>query len=347
MFLGFTPGALAETSALLCLLAFIFLTIRKTIDWRIPTIYVGSVFVLTYIIGAINGYAGTLNYALFGVLNGGLMFGAVFMATEPVTSPRNPNGVILYSFGLGALTVLFRFASSMPEGVATSILIMNMFTAALERFSAKLRVEPNKRKVVVSYALIGLLFAGIGTLAVVKNMPKHIEFVETEQDFSTFNFKYKFLIGGEEVVVEADKDGNLLSDVDEGVRAEIEALVSENQPEEFIASKEGNSITVQTKAYETNPPLLTKVTYDPETLEITAFEADTSSETYESPYNEKWNKEGNDVHPDEALPNQILENQDDLDKVEAVTGATITSNSLIRAARIALDYLAYLGGKNE
>ena len=347
MFLGFTPGALAETSALLCLLAFIFLTIRKTIDWRIPTIYVGRVFVLTYIIGAINGYAGTLNYALFGVLNGGLMFGAVFMATEPVTSPRNPNGVILYSFGLGALTVLFRFASSMPEGVATSILIMNMFTAALERFSAKLRVEPNKRKVVVSYALIGLLFAGIGTLAVVKNMPKHIEFVETEQDFSTFNFKYKFLIGGEEVVVEADKDGNLLSDVDEGVRAEIEALVSENQPEEFIASKEGNSITVQTKAYGTNPPLLTKVTYDPETLEITAFEADTSSETYESPYNEKWNKEGNDVHPDEALPNQILENQDDLDKVEAVTGATITSNSLIRAARIALDYLAYLGGKNE
>jgi len=347
MFLGFTPGALAETSALLCLLAFIFLTIRKTIDWRIPTIYVGSVFVLTYIIGAINGYAGTLNYALFGVLNGGLMFGAVFMATEPVTSPRNPNGVILYSFGLGALTVLFRFASSMPEGVATSILIMNMFTAALERFSAKLRVEPNKRKVVVSYALIGLLFAGIGTLAVVKNIPPEIEFVETEQDFSTFNFKYKFLIGGEEVVVEADKDGNLLSDVDEGVRAEIEALVSENQPEEFIASKEGNSITVQTKAYGTNPPLLTKVTYDPETLEITAFEADTSSETYESPYNEKWNKEGNDVHPDEALPNQILENQDDLDKVEAVTGATITSNSLIRAARIALDYLAYLGGKNE
>lgn len=343
MFLGFTPGALAETSALLCLLAFIFLTIRKTIDWRIPTIYVGSVFVLTYIIGAINGYAGTLNYALFGVLNGGLMFGAVFMATEPVTSPRNPNGVILYSFGLGALTVLFRFASSMPEGVATSILIMNMFTAALERFSAKLRVEPNKRKVVVSYALIGLLFAGIGTLAVVKNIPPEIEFVETEQDFSTFNFKYKFLIGGEEVVVEADKDGNLLSDVDEGVRAEIEALVSENQPEEFIASKEGNSITVQTKAYGTNPPLLTKVTYDPETLEITAFEADTSSETYESPYNKEWN----DVHPDEALPNQILKNQDDLDKVEAVTGATVTSNSLIRAARIALDYLAYLGGKNE
>ena len=523
MFLGFTPGALAETSALLCLLAFIFLTIRKTIDWRIPTIYVGSVFVLTYIIGAINGYAGTLNYALFGVLNGGLMFGAVFMATEPVTSPRNPNGVILYSFGLGALTVLFRFASSMPEGVATSILIMNMFTAALERFSAKLRVEPNKRKVVVSYALIGLLFAGIGTLAVVKNMPKHveapeIEFVETEQDFSTFNFKYKFLIGEEEVVVEtdksykilninnpdyrtdeyktafselisknkykiyvdeafetavelrltvitrgfsanltveitfnndfemtafetdtrgesyenyegwngvhpdeatppliienqddlskvdvktgatvtnealvnaaryafkyieylqnitelklvgnyqnydnlnfvyvlrdadgkylveADKDGNLLSDVDEGVRAEIEALVSNNKPEEFIASKEGNSITVRTKAYGANPPLLTNVTYDPETLEITAFEADTSSETYGSPDNEeKWNG----VHPDEALPNQILENQDDLDKVEAVTGATVTSNSLIRAARIALDYLAYLGGKNE
>ena len=99
---------------------------------------------------------------------------------------------------------------------------------------------------------------------------------------------------------------------------------------------------MQTKAYRANPPLLTKVTYDPETLEITAFEADTSSETYGSPDNE-WNG----IHPDEALPNQILKNQDDLDKVEAVTGATVTSNSLIRAARIALDYLAYLGGKNE
>src|SRR5690554_2527459 len=62
MFLGFTPGAVAETSALLCLVALIYLLVRKVINWRIPVIYIGTVFVLTYIIGAFNGYAGTLDY---------------------------------------------------------------------------------------------------------------------------------------------------------------------------------------------------------------------------------------------------------------------------------------------
>src|SRR5690606_40673417 len=110
MFLGFTPGALAETSAALCLVALIYLLVRKVINWRIPVIYIGTVFVLTYIIGAFNGYAGTLDYALFGIFNGALMFGAVFMATEPVTSPRNPNGKVLYALALGVITVVFRFA---------------------------------------------------------------------------------------------------------------------------------------------------------------------------------------------------------------------------------------------
>ena len=121
-FIGTIPGSLAETSALLCILAAGFLIWKKVINWRIPVIYVGTVFALTYIIGAFNGHAAHLWYPTFGILSGGLMFGAVFMATEPVTSPRTPNGKVLYALSLGALTILFRYKSNFPEGVATSIL---------------------------------------------------------------------------------------------------------------------------------------------------------------------------------------------------------------------------------
>lgn len=468
MFLGMKPGSLAETSVLLCLISLVYLIVRKTINWRIPVIYLGTVFVLTYIIGAFNGYAGTLNYALFGLLNGGLVFGAVFMATEPVTSPRTPNGKIIYAFGLGVLTILFRFASSMPEGVATSILIMNMFTALIERVSAKLRVEPNKIKVALNYVVIGLLFSGISVFAVAKNVPTEVEKpaidVEVsayEQDFDTLNFKYTLNIDGEEVIVEtdqsykilnisnpefktkeykeaiseaiskkkmtlyilehletddeiilyvntkgnmtatitfnndfemtsysvdpsgdaarlaldyveylenlttiklvnsyqnlenfnfiylfrnadgkfkveADQDGNLLTTVNEDIKAEVEEAVSENLLEEYIvgAGTEANSIVVKTKGYGNN--LESTITYDPDTLKITGFKTNTESETYQT-----------SEELDQVMPNRIVTGQDDLDNVDTVTGATVTSKSLIRAAKLALEYLAYLGGNNE
>jgi len=350
MFLGLTPGSLAETSALLCLVAFAYLTIRKTINWRVPVIYVGTVFVLTYIIGAVNGYAGTLSYALFGILNGGLMFGAVFMATEPVTSPRNPNGIILYSLGLGVLTVLFRFASSMPEGVATSILIMNMFTALLERFSAKLRVEPKKAKVAISYALIGLLFTGIGAFAVAQNIPKGIEFVSAEQDFATLDFNYTFKVGSKEVLVIVDQNYEIKSIEDSNYNTDryesaFSDLISGNKLPAYVAevseTAEELLLTVKSKGFGSNPELTSTVVFDPETLAITGFETNTRTESYTN--SQGWNQ----IHPDEFMPGQIIANQSDLSKVQTVTGATVTSNSLVEAARQALQYKDYLAGLSE
>ncbi|MDD4808568.1 MAG: RnfABCDGE type electron transport complex subunit D, partial [Bacilli bacterium] len=87
-FLGTIPGAVGETSSLLCLLGFIFLTITRTIKWKISVVYVLTVFVMSSFVGNLNGL-GTW-FSLFHIFSGGLMFGAVFMATDPVTSPTTP-----------------------------------------------------------------------------------------------------------------------------------------------------------------------------------------------------------------------------------------------------------------
>ena len=135
--LGFIPGSLGETSALLCLLGLLYLIITKVINWRIPVIYLATVFMIT---GAI-GYYHQLGlwYPLFHILSGGLMFGAIFMATDPVTSPTTPYGQVIYALLLGLLTVAFRFLTNYPEGVATAILTMNMLVFIIDRIGAKVR----------------------------------------------------------------------------------------------------------------------------------------------------------------------------------------------------------------
>lgn len=156
-FIGFIPGTIGETSALLCLVAFIYLSITKTIKRKIPMIYVGTVFVITWIIGRMNGL--DIWYPLFQVLSGGLLFGAVFMATDPVTSPTTPIGQVLYSISLGILTVVFRYMTPAPEGVLTSILTMNMFVPMLDTFGSYARGKASHYSIV--FIVIVLLGLGI------------------------------------------------------------------------------------------------------------------------------------------------------------------------------------------
>lgn len=160
-FLGMIPGSIAETSSVLCIASFIFLLIRKTINWRIPVVYVATVFVLSFVLGAIKGYGTDLSFSTFSVLSGGLLFGAVFMATEPVTSPRTPNGEIVFALFLGALTVMLRNISDMPEGVASSILFMNLFTPTIDNVFARVRVKDKPMQMVARYAIVGVLVIAI------------------------------------------------------------------------------------------------------------------------------------------------------------------------------------------
>lgn len=132
LFLGNVSGSLGETSAVLLLIGGIYLLIRKYIDWRIPVGILASVLVFDGVLWLAN----SKKYPdpVFMLLAGGLMLGAWFMATDPVTSPVSPVGIWIYSIGIGFFVVLIRLFGGMPEGVMYSILIMNSFVPLLDKY---------------------------------------------------------------------------------------------------------------------------------------------------------------------------------------------------------------------
>ena len=131
LFLGRTGGSLGEVSALLLLLGGIYLLVRRVISARIPLAYLGTVAVLAFLFP--RGGAARLDWMLVQVLSGGLMLGAIFMATDYVTSPVTPKGQIIFGVGCGLLTVFIRYFGGLPEGVSYSILIMNTLVWAIDK----------------------------------------------------------------------------------------------------------------------------------------------------------------------------------------------------------------------
>ncbi len=131
MFMGFLPGCIGEISTFAILLGFAYLLWRNVISWRIPLSFVGTVALLTLIFGK-TGYS-NVEWMLCNIFSGGLMFGAVFMATDYSTSPVTLNGQLVYGAGCGALVVLIRYFGGFPEGVTYAILIMNLCTWAIDK----------------------------------------------------------------------------------------------------------------------------------------------------------------------------------------------------------------------
>lgn len=131
MLVGGYASTIGSTAAILLILCLIFLIYFKDIDWQAPIFYIGTVFVLTTVIGLIRG-AG-MSYGLVHVLAGGVLFGGVFMLTDPVTSPVSIPGRILFAVGAAVLTVIIRLGSNMSDGVLYSILLMNMLTPAIDK----------------------------------------------------------------------------------------------------------------------------------------------------------------------------------------------------------------------
>ena len=127
-------GSLGETCKIALIIGGIYLVIRRCIDWRVPVFYIGTVFVLATILPAPEGAPGWVNDGLYHVLSGGLMIGAIFMATDMVTTPVTRNGRIVFAVGCGLLVTLIRFYGGYPEGVAYSILLMNTATPLIDRW---------------------------------------------------------------------------------------------------------------------------------------------------------------------------------------------------------------------
>ena len=188
-FVGSIPGSIGETFSILILIIGVVLAVRQIIDWRVPVVYLGTIFVLTAVVALITGidsYHGIpafIWYPLLHLLTGGVIFGAVFMLTDPVTSPTSASGRVVFAMGAAIITTLIRLKANLPEGCLYSILLMNMFTPWIEScFDGKqLELVKKSRIVCACLALIGLAisFYAASSIQKVDTIPETAAVVET------------------------------------------------------------------------------------------------------------------------------------------------------------------------
>ena len=143
MFIGSIGGCIGETSAIALLIGFIYLLYRKVITARIPLAYIGTVAVLTFLFPMGND---RITWMAAQVLGGGLMLGAIFMATDYVTSPITKLGQIVYGIGCGVLTIMIRYFGGYNEGVSYAILIMNTCVVLLDRIGRPVKFGAPKKE---------------------------------------------------------------------------------------------------------------------------------------------------------------------------------------------------------
>ena len=130
---GKIGGSLGETSGVLLLLGGIYLWLRRDLDWRIPVSILLTVIVFSACLTFVN--AERFPDPLFSVFSGGLLLGAIYMATDPVTSPITPRGAWIFGIGIGVLVILIRVFGGLPEGVMYAILLMNAATPLIDRYT--------------------------------------------------------------------------------------------------------------------------------------------------------------------------------------------------------------------
>lgn len=131
MFIGLRGGAVGEGCILAILLGYAYMVARKDIRWYVPAVFVGTVFVLSFIA------SGDIVVTLYELMGGGLFLGAVFMATDYVTTPITDRGKIVFALGCGIITFVIRQFCAYPEGVSFSILAMNILTPYIEKWTAE------------------------------------------------------------------------------------------------------------------------------------------------------------------------------------------------------------------
>ena len=170
-----------------------------------------------------------------------------------------------------------------------------------------------------------------------------VDYIKNSFDVPTMNFKYEFKIGDEEFYVltntnyEIQSFSNTEFDT-ELIRPEVETVISSKKVRNYIVSVtgEGSNLIFQIKTQGYATSLISTVIVNKETKKIISLEVNDSDETYDADYNQGWNSANG--HPSDKIPPQIVEHQGDLSQVVAVSGATVTSNAIKRAASIAIEY---------
>lgn len=145
MFLGGIGGCIGETSALLLLIGFVYLLVRRVVSPRIPVVYLGTVAILAFLFPMGNARVDWVGAQLF---SGGLMLGAIFMATDYVTSPVTKLGQLIYAVGCGCLTILLRYFGGYNEGVSYAILVMNACVVMLDKVGVPTKFGAPKKEAV-------------------------------------------------------------------------------------------------------------------------------------------------------------------------------------------------------
>ncbi len=133
LFFGTIPGCIGEISAIALLIGGIYLVVRKVISWRIPVSYIGTVAVVTLLCGKSGTSYSNVEWMMFNLCSGGLLLGAIFMATDYSSSPLTLGGQLVYGCGCGLITVLIRYFGGYPEGVTYAILIMNLLAWPIDK----------------------------------------------------------------------------------------------------------------------------------------------------------------------------------------------------------------------
>ena len=237
MLLGYTGGSIGETCALAILAGGAYLCVRRVIDWRIPAVYI-----LTSAVMVLACYQSASEIPLQ-LLSGGLLFGAVFMATDYATSPKWRYNRILYAVGLGVLTVIIRRFGAYPEGTSLAILILNLLVPVMDRMILPVRFgqrtksgKPMPR--VAQWTALGLcaamalaLAVGVPTVAYTEVALEGGTYASVRSVSRNFRGEYEFTVEGEAYladydytqplayVVTLDKEGKKVTDVEPVVQS--------------------------------------------------------------------------------------------------------------------------------
>lgn len=298
-------GGLGETNTLLILAVGIYLAVRKIIDWRVPVVFLGSLFAFASILAAMKGMG--IWYPVFHMVTGGAMFGAIFMMTDPVTSPTSIPGRILFAFGVALLTFLIRIKGSLPEGVIRSILFMNMMTPLIDRAFDGWAFEKVK-KYAISLTVIGAL--GFLTVGVFANQVDYIAPVVEEEPVVTINLK------GEPVVISQQTSPT----------AVIVSEVADGDVTTFVVNINGYAFQSDHSDDPKPNTLEVKINTATQVIESVAYVTFSDSKNI-------GDKTNSDVFLTQFVGVSIV---DETASVDVVSGATITSQSVVKAVNAAI-----------
>ena len=314
LFLGNHGGALGETCIWVILVVGIVLAIRRVYDARITVSYLGTVGLLAAVFALMNGL-NPLTYAAMHLCMGGIVFGAVFMATDPVTSPSSPLGKIIFGIALGFLTMIIRLKANYPEGVLFSILIMNMLTPLIDSFVLG-RTNQNTSKQIM--AIVLSLALSIGCVAGISGA-LNAE-LKAEQEAAAEAQKKK-----EEAAKKAEE-------------AEKKAM-EEAIKNPTIIETLPNGYVLETKGFggDANPMHVKVLLADGQVTSVEVIKADGETEYYGHELikgTELMSPEGKAFY-DKYLAAPFA--YEDIDGVDIKTGSTMTTKGIVIAIRQAIE----------